>query len=90
MAATPPSSFKAPARVAVGQEYQPDATPLTRGGRALTFTWDYQGDGKFIAKGPRPVPHRFRNPGKYKVLLKVYDRRFQKESVSSQRVEVTP
>jgi NADH-quinone oxidoreductase subunit L len=91
-ASRPAASFTAPARVAVGAPWQADASKLLKSGRELSFAWDFEGKGKFELLGSTPAPHRFAQPGKHRVTLKVCDRRFGPSACREtvQKVEVTP
>ncbi|HEY3356957.1 MAG TPA: NADH-quinone oxidoreductase subunit L [Polyangia bacterium] len=88
-ASRPPATFHAPVAITVGAEFQPDASALGKSGRDLSFKWDFSGKGQWQDAGVRPT-HRFTAPGKYTVQLKVKDRRFGTERVTSRQVEVRP
>ncbi len=51
---------------------------------ALTFQWDFNGDGTIDAeqKGKPIITHRYRKPGKYTMLLSVIDRSKRKATLS--------
>jgi NADH-quinone oxidoreductase subunit L len=89
-ASRPPAQFRAPAQVTVGAEYQPDASELSKAGRALRYEWDFTGTGQWQAGGARPAPHRFTRPGHYTVSLRVCDQKFSTCKQASRRVEVRP
>jgi hypothetical protein len=88
-ATRPPATFHAPRVVAVGAEFQPDASALGKSGRDLTFEWDFTGKGQFQMAGMRPS-YRYTQPGKYTVQLLVKDRKFQTRRIATQQVEVRP
>jgi NADH-quinone oxidoreductase subunit L len=80
-----------PARVArVGETVALSAeVPGSTEGRRLLYAWDFDGDGKWDAQGPEPrTTHVFERPGRYQVVVKILDPRFNSTTTRSQTLEV--